>query len=392
MRWNRRPWRYTVAVVAMASFALAACGSNEENGSVAEPDDGPTAEAPDDGPTETETDAAAQDSDSLEELYELAREEGSVVWYTPITGTEETDAVAAAFEEAYPGITVTAEGAPGQAILERLLTEQRTGRHDADVFTYPGSAPFQFELDDEGFLGEHSLSTADNYPSEFIVEGKAWPLWSYQIGAAYNPDLVTEEEIELLRTYEGWVDPTFEGRVAVLAPTGGSSMRSFFYWANQDDDLGWDWLERMAELNPVPLDGGAVVRDRVAAGEYAVGLNLISTHPARMVGTGAPIEWVSAEYSVATPTMTGIMANAPNPNAARLFTEWLFSEEGQIVIQEQIAVPSLHLSLSDEARESFPATQAEWYEPPSEVVQADEQLIAERADEFSTRWQEVFGG
>jgi ABC-type Fe3+ transport system substrate-binding protein len=47
---------------------------------------------------------------------------------------------------------------------------------------------------------------------------------------------------------------------------------------------------------------------------------------------GTPIDYVRSVPPVVFPRQAGIYGKSPNPNAARLFAEWLISEEGQKAI------------------------------------------------------------
>ena len=47
---------------------------------------------------------------------------------------------------------------------------------------------------------------------------------------------------------------------------------------------------------------------------------------------GTPVDYVKTVPPVVFPRQAGIYAKAPNPNTAKLFAEWLISDEGQKTI------------------------------------------------------------
>src|SRR5690606_31495108 len=115
----------------------------------------------------------------------------------------------------------------------------------------------------------------------------------------YNPDMITDKELKLLQTYEGWADPVFEGRAAISMPTGGTYLRGWDYWLEEDPNLGEDWLQDIKDnVNPTAFSNGNNAADRVAAGEYAVAYGVNSNTAIRAAGTGAPLKCARQEYTV----------------------------------------------------------------------------------------------
>ena len=49
-------------------------------------------------------------------------------------------------------------------------------------------------------------------------------------------------------------------------------------------------------------------------------------------GKGTPVGYIKTVPPVVFPRQAGIYAKAPNPNAAKLFAEWVISDEGQNTI------------------------------------------------------------
>lgn len=66
------------------------------------------------------------------ELVDAANREGKLVWYTSIE-LSMAGAIAKAFMQAYPKITVQTERSGAERILQRLMQEYASGIHNADV-------------------------------------------------------------------------------------------------------------------------------------------------------------------------------------------------------------------------------------------------------------------
>ena len=54
---------------------------------------------------------------------------------------------------------------------------------------------------------------------------------------------------------------------------------------------------------------------------------------------GAPVAWIPFEPAMAVLSVIAVTKNAPKPNAARLFVDFLVSEEGQKLFRESDYIP-----------------------------------------------------
>lgn len=323
------------------------------------------------------------------DLYQEALDGGgTVVLYTHLSGAEQQAAIARAFEDTFPGVTLEVTGLNGQQLLERFLTENRAGQNLVDVIEYPGLAPFLNEFQDEGFVEPYTPSSAGDYTTEgTYVEGLAYPWTSYEQGACYNPDLVTDDEVELLETYEGWTDPVFEGRAAVSEPSGGTYLRGWTYWVAEDPELGQSWLQRMKDnVSPVAFSDGNAAADRVAAGEYAVVYGVNSVVAVRAAMDGAPLRCVRQEYTVIIPAPVGLVSGGPNPAGGKLFIEWQLSKEGQQAAMNATG----NLSARDDLVGVPPEGVEDW-PAPNLAVANDEEVVAAKQRDVVDFFQSLFG-
>ena len=77
-------------------------------------------------------------------LFEGAKREGKLVWYTTLA-TDQNKQIAAVFEKKYPGISVDTFRTGSSALAQRLLTEAKARRYIADAIetTPPGLMTFR---------------------------------------------------------------------------------------------------------------------------------------------------------------------------------------------------------------------------------------------------------
>ena len=106
------------------------------------------------------------------------------------------------------------------------------------------------------------------------------------------------------------------------------------------DEAGMAYLRQLAKQDIVPLPIAIrAVLDRVIAGEYAIGLEMNNTHAAISAAQGAPVAWVPLNPVSETVQVAGIAKNAPHPNAAKLFLDFVVSRAGQNVFREHDYLP-----------------------------------------------------
>ncbi|HYY25693.1 MAG TPA: hypothetical protein VE689_09395, partial [Candidatus Udaeobacter sp.] len=67
----------------------------------------------------------------------------------------------------------------------------------------------------------------------------------------------------------------------------------------------------------------------VAAGEGVLDINIPASSVDRMKEKGAPIDWTALGVAPAVMVGIGLAAQAPHPNAAKLFMEFVLSRDGQ---------------------------------------------------------------
>ncbi|MFJ5698647.1 ABC transporter substrate-binding protein [Arthrobacter sp. NPDC093139] len=362
---RRRNWSLgLVAPVLGLSLALTACG----------------------GGSEASRDAA-QISEDQQRLYEEAVNAGKGInLFVGTAANKDTDQLIDRFHDTFPDLKVEYVSGTGNEVTERLLTEKRSGLHNADALLVAGISTFK-PVAQEKFLADFVPQDAELFTKEkgVYLENQAYSFGGQYNGVCYNPNNVTPEEAESLRTYDGWIDSAWKGRAAIVSADGSAYRRGLSYWLYQDKELGPQWLEKLSALNPTTFSSGNVVIPQVIAGEYDLVFNVSTVYGARAYREGAPLECVSGERAPYSTFATGVIADAPNKAGAELFTNWLFSEAGQKAVQDTWAFSSL--------RDGFetPVIDADWWQAPEDPRVIDEDVVNSRHKELVTTFNSMFG-
>ena len=89
-------------------------------------------------------------------------------------------------------------------------------------------------------------------------------------------------------------------------------------------------------------------------GEYSLALQIFNHHAVISAKKGAPVDWIPMEPATVTLSTLSVLEQAPHPNAAKLFMDFVISREGQEVFRRSdyiTAHPGVPASVPDaEAR------------------------------------------
>lgn len=369
--------RAAVAVAALALFAvsLSACGSS---------------------PAPEPAQSQAQSTDepqSMDQLVADAKAEGQLTLYGD-AGEPTLQAWTKAFTEEY-GIAVNILRLPESELFQRFTQEKAAGQNLADIYSTTNRVSMDKNVASD-YIAEYAPKDGELYPAEYRKDGYYYPVQNgYFMAVAYNTDLLDEDDIEFLRKdpFAAAGDKRFEGRV-VVGPPQASQHAAAYYYLQTDDQKDWDTLQAMADNGAVVNPQSLPLLQSVVAGEYAIGFAISDTLIAQQVMAGAPIEFVYPVDTTGGFFNTGVVQDAPHPNAARLFMEWAATPEANALYSQITqAVPT-----NSEVTDDREITDMKWYEAPNtddvwfDWITDKTFLTASGADgDFLDHWSKVFG-
>jgi iron(III) transport system substrate-binding protein len=148
--------------------------------------------------------------------------------------------------------------------------------------------------------------------------------WTEAIG--YNANLVKREDAP--KSYADLLDPKWQGKMVKAHPGySGAILTTTFLLAR---DLGWPYLEKLAQQKIMQVQSAADPPKKILLGERAVMADGNDYNLVLLKDQGKPVEVVyPSEGSPLIIVPSGIFRSAPNPNAARLFQSFFFSAEAQ---------------------------------------------------------------
>lgn len=253
-------------------------------------------------------------------LVAAAKKEAAVTIYTA-NQLESEQQLAKRFNARFPEVKIEIVRAPGSRLIARVDAEAASGKLTADIIEFSDSG---LAKNYEKLLADYAPANASQYPAEIrAISPKMWPKTAWGYVLAYNKVLVKNPP----KTWADLSRPDFKEKLGwIPAGAGGTSWTLAMF---QRKVLGEDEWKNLAVKQPVMHPSDSPLLAAVIRGEArVVPLKTNSIIPA--MKDGAPIGIVYPTDGVPmTVSVAGISATAPHPNAARLYLDWILSEEGQ---------------------------------------------------------------
>ncbi|OFS21395.1 ABC transporter substrate-binding protein [Corynebacterium sp. HMSC04H06] len=316
------------AAVTLASSSLVACGSDSDND--------------------------AQIGENIEEIASLAKDEGEVrliaypeTWANYKGHFEE-------FEKKY-GVDVVVDS-PDASSAEELEAVKNLRGQDSQPDVLDIGYSFTGPAKQQDLIEEYKPSHWDEIPDELKDPDGKW------VGAYYGVLSVgvDKDAADVPTSFEDLKDPKYKGKIALPGdPRKGASGIATVFAASlanggslDDIQPGIDYFAELAELgNLVPVSDAA---SAITTGEASV----IFDWNYNWLGVEDQLEkdGVNFEMAVLEDGVFGnyyaqpVTKNSPQPNAGRLWIDWLTSDEGSEQYARGGAIPARFTQLAEEGK------------------------------------------
>ena len=324
--------------------------------------------------------AAQEPSKITPALIEAAKKEGKVTFYTSVE-VQVAEKVGKAFEAKYPGITVQVERSGSERIFQRIGQEYSSKIHAADVISTSDAAHFIIWKKD-GWLAPHlPEDVALHFPKDQVDKEHAYAPWRLSLSViGYNTKLLKPEEAP--KALKDLLDPKWSGKMVKAHPSySGTILTATFQIAR---DLGWDYYEKLGKQKVLQVQSATEPPKKLSIGERAVMVDGNEYVLLQLKEQGNPVEVVYAtEGSPLIISPSAILKNAPHPNAARLFQNFLFTAEAQQMLIDVGGMRSFHAKVKEkEGRKSL---------KDIKVMKEDAAAVVKEVEAIKERYTKYFG-
>jgi iron(III) transport system substrate-binding protein len=313
------------------------------------------------------------------ELIAAAQKEGKVVWYTAVD-LPVAERIAKAFEAKYSGIAMRVERSGGERIFQRLGQEYASNIHAVDVVNSSDAAHFIVWKRD-GILAPYvPEDVANHYPADHKdPDGlfASWRIWLSVIG--YNTTMVKPEDAP--KSFADLLDPKWSGKIVKAHPGYSGTIMTATYQISRD--IGWDFFEKLAAQKVMQVQSSADPPKKLALGERAIMADGNEYNLIQLKEGGSPVEIVYPTEG--TPLIigpSGLLKDAPNPNAARLLQSFMFSADCQQLMVDWGGLRSLHALVKDKPGRK----------PLKDIklMKDDAAAVEKQADDIKARYTKYF--
>lgn len=276
---------------------------------------------------------------------EAAKKEGKVVVYGAVP-PKSMDVINKPFEKKF-GIRVEYWRASSTKVMDRALTEWRAGRPGVDVVE--GNRGVQLIMKKEGLFTKYIPPSSEKFPDQFKEKDALITPWRFlPISILYNTELVKGADIP--KRFEDLLDPKWKKKISIPDPSRHTTTAQFLQELEKIMGPKWrEFVKGLAKQEPHMAESLAPVTNVIIRGEAHVGI----TYVKYVKQYKGPTDYVMLDKFLADPNYMSLSAKAANPNAGRLYMEYVMSADGQKAIAgegEFVLYPDVNPDIRDAAK------------------------------------------
>jgi len=282
--------------------------------------------------------------DSYQSIIDAAQQEGRLVIYAG-ADVELANPLIKDFQSMYPAIKVEYSDLNSAELFKRFTQETAEGKNLADV-AWSVAMDSQLKLANDGY--------AQAYSSPELAHLQDWAHWRNEIFGttfepvvmAYNKQLVTQGEVP--QTHAQLVSllkaqpAKFTGKIATYDIEKTGSGYLFISQDIKQNPGTWNLVRTMGERRARRMTSTSAMLDKISSGECLLGYNLLGAYALTRAMKDARIGVVMPkDYTLVISRLIFISRNAPHPNAAKLWVDYLLSRRGQTLMAQKAHLHSV---------------------------------------------------
>ena len=278
------------------------------------------------------------------QVLAAAKKEGKVVVYSALD-TKAAQPLIKDFNAAYPDIKVEYNDMNSTEMYNRFIAESAAGQGSADVM-WSSAMDLQVKLVDEGHALTYKSPEAAKLPQWAVYKDQAYGTTYEPAVFIYNKRLVTGDQIpqdhaSFAKIINSNVDK-FKGKVTTydIEKSGVGFMfvvqDTKYFPGMKDLEHGFG-----ATSYKVYASTGNML-EKVSSGEHLLGYNVLGSYALVRAKKDPSLGVVlPKDYTLVLSRVLFIGKQAKNPNAAKVFTDYVLSQRGQKLIGSDVELFSI---------------------------------------------------
>ena len=263
---------------------------------------------------------------TLDQLYASAKaEKALVLWAAGPTAAYER--ATQAFEQQFPGITVSLTGGLSNAFNARIEEQISAKKIETDL-TILQTIQDLIGWHNRGLLLPFKPDGFDKIDREAKNRDGTWiAVIKMPIFYGYNTEHVQHNQVPQLAL--DFLQPRFKGKLITTYPADDDA--GLFAFATIIQKYGWGYMTQYMKQQPKFVQGHLGVARSLASGESTATFDSTasSTLEIKRAGGKVALAGPSDDYLPISFAAEAIFKDAPHPNAAKLFVTWYLSKDWQ---------------------------------------------------------------
>jgi iron(III) transport system substrate-binding protein len=251
-----------------------------------------------------------------------------------------------AFREKYPKIDVEVERSGSERVFQRVNQEYQSAIKNVDLVNSSDASHFLF-WKQQGWLAKHVPPDTAKFPASGKDPDGFYFAWRSSLSVmGYNTNLIQEKDAPT--SYADLLDAKWKGKLAKAHPGYSGTALTGTYAISKT--LGWDYLEKLSKQGVQQLQSTTATPKSIASGERAVMVDGNEYNMFMEIQAKSPVKIIYPKEGTPFITSpTAIFKDAPHPNAARVFQNFLYTAAAQQLIVDQGGNRSLHPDVKEPA-------------------------------------------
>lgn len=287
--------------------------------------------------------AQANYPDSYNQLVEAASKQGKVIVYAT-TDTKAAAPLVSAFEKKYPSIKVEYHDMNSTELYNRFISEQASGAHSADVI-------WSSAMDAAMQLATQYAAHYDSPETAALPDWASWQQRAYgttfePTAFIYNKRLIEEKELpkthdELAQLVSSQTD-RFKNKVTTYDIEKSAVGYMLAAQDSIQNEKYLDFIKGVGAANLVLQSSTGTMMERVSSGENLFGYNILGSYAETRARTDSSIGVLyPTDYTLVLSRIAFISEKAKNPDASRVFLDFMLSQAGQNILANESDLASI---------------------------------------------------
>ncbi|MFM0629870.1 ABC transporter substrate-binding protein [Paraburkholderia xenovorans] len=280
-----------------------------------------------------------------------ARKEGKLIVYS-VTDTALVRPLIKDFESLY-GVRVDYNDMSSTELYNRYISENAASSISADVL-WSSAMDLQVKLVNDGLMATYESPETKQLPQWAQYQKQAYSTTYEPLAIVYNkrlmpPGDVPQTRADLIKLLQAKPDQ-FKGRVTTYdIEKSGVGFNYLTQDVRVNPQVTWDLVKAIGATGPKLQSSTGAMMERISSGENLIGYNILGSYAQTKAKKDPSIGYVyPKDYTLVVSRLVTISKKAQNPNAAKLWVDYVLSQRGQTLLANQAGLFSIRADVQGE--------------------------------------------